>query len=96
MGIKCQISVDQTVFSYNKIHQSHLQVKSNSLNEVIDKINSKASVNLIQMEASIMPNGAGEAKKPCCFRILWVFAPRPLFSQIGFQKMSLSTMFIGG
>lgn len=71
-------------------------MKNNSLNEVIDKIISKAPVSLIQMEASIMPNGAGEAKKPCCIRILCVLAPRTLFLQIGFQKMSLSTMFVEG
>lgn len=27
MGIKCQISVDQALFSYSKIYQSHPQVK---------------------------------------------------------------------
>lgn len=83
-------------FSYNNIHQSPFQVKNNSLNKVIDKIISKASVSLIQMEASIMPNGKGEVKKTCCFRILCVLAPRTLFLQIGFQKMSLSTVFVEG
>lgn len=59
MGIKCQISADQTVFSYNKIYQSDPQVKENSLNEVTNKILREASVNLIHVEASRMPNMPG-------------------------------------
>lgn len=48
--------MDQTVFSYSKIYQSDPQVKENSLNEITNKILSDASVNLIHVEASIMPN----------------------------------------
>lgn len=57
--IKCQISVDLTVFSHNKIYQSDPQVKENSLNEGTNKNLSEASVNLIHMEASIMPHRPG-------------------------------------
>lgn len=32
MGIKCQISAYQPVFSYNKIYQCETQVKENFLN----------------------------------------------------------------
>jgi len=59
MGIKCQISVDQSVFSYSKIYQTDPQVEENSLDDVANKILSKASVNRNHVEASIMPDMPG-------------------------------------